>query len=275
MGGLGYYLATAALGLAAFAAGFALARRSRRAALAAAGVVLGLVVLKAVLHWRPEWEAALFPWVDYVYFQGYWLYPTALLFFGLATGQLPVRWNRAVVASVAAAVFAHSLWAGRWMVVPLDDSSTRRADARHHCRQSSGYTCVPAACVSFLSHLGINATEGEMARLCLTRRRGTTFFNTYRGLVLKLDGRPFDVRIVRLDVRALRALGGPAVVAVRFNHAGVVWFEGDRALLSNPLRPEPEPCGDEELERILHEAVVVALRRPRGDKAMCFGDAVR
>ncbi|MHC4506727.1 MAG: cysteine peptidase family C39 domain-containing protein, partial [Planctomycetota bacterium] len=193
MGGLGYYLATAALSLVTFAAGFVLGRRSRRAALGAAGVVLGLVVLKAVLHWKPEWEAALFPWADYVYFQSYWLYPTALLFFGLAAGQLPVRWNRAVVALVAATVFAHSLWAGRWMALPPDGSSTRRADARHHCRQSTGYTCVPASCVSLLSRLGIDATEGEMVRLCLTKRGGTAFFNTYRGLVLKLDGRPFDV----------------------------------------------------------------------------------
>ena len=186
MAGIAWYVLTAALTAGAFAAGWAAAGRNKRWALGAAAGALLVLILKAALNRYPIVEARLFPWTWYVYLQGYWLWPVTLLFFGLAVRQLPVRWNRAVVCGAAALMFACSLFSARWMVSPPDDSSQARADARGHCRQSTGYTCTPASCVSVLAWWGIEATEGEMARLCLTSSWGTTAFNAYRGLTLKL-----------------------------------------------------------------------------------------
>lgn len=262
MEGIVYYIATAGVSVAAFGAGYALARKGKRYALAAAGVALGLVVAKALLHWKPVWEAALFPWPAYIYFQGYWLYPAALVFFGLAVPQLPVRWNRALVAGVAACVFAYSLRAGSWMIFPPDDRSTRRAGPDHHCRQSTMYTCAPAACVSLLSHWGIDATEGEMARLCLTRRHGTTVFNIYRGLVLKFEDKPFDIRVMNLTPGEFRELAVPAVV-VDAGHCVVLRPDDGGAVILNPLADSPRRAGAETVRRYLAMPAVVVLPRGR------------
>ena len=43
------------------------------------------------------------------------------------------------------------------------------ADAQHQCPQSTDHTCGPAACVSALSWLGIDATEREMAAFSRSR----------------------------------------------------------------------------------------------------------
>src|SRR5206468_72041 len=41
------------------------------------------------------------------------------------------------------------------------------------CRQSDGYTCVPASAVTVLRKLGLPAEEGELAILAHTSRSGT------------------------------------------------------------------------------------------------------
>ncbi len=230
-----------------------------------------MLVLKAALNRFPVLEVRLFPWPWYVYLQGYWLWPVTLLFFGLAARQLPVRWNRAVVAGVAAIMFAVSLWAARWMVSPPDDSSTQRADASGHCRQTTGYTCTPASCVAVLAWWGIESTEGEMARLCLTTSWGTTAINAYRGLTLKTrevvaaGGPSLEVRMIGWDADELRALGVPAVVTGAPRHSVAVCFEGGSFIIDNPLDFAPVPY-DLPPAGITGPAVIVLgkKREPRG-----------
>lgn len=53
------------------------------------------------------------------------------------------------------------------------------------CLQSTSMTCSPAAAATVLKCFGIEATEGEMAGLCLTRT-GTHWMGLYRGLRKKL-----------------------------------------------------------------------------------------
>jgi len=244
MAGIAWYVATALLTLGAFAAGWKVAERKKWALGAAVGA-LAVLLAKVGLNKYPVVEAWLFPWPWYVYLQGYWLWPVTLLFFGLATRQLPIRWNRIVIVGVAAFMFAWSLYAARWMVSPPDDSSTRRADASGHCMQSTGHTCVPASCVAVLAWWGIDTTEGEMARLCLTSSWGTSAFNAYRGLTLKLrevasdDGRGLETRIVRWDPDSLRGLAVPAVVTGGVRHAVAVRFDDDTFVIDDPLAPGP------------------------------------
>ena len=232
-----YYLLTAAFSIAVFFLGQWVVRKTRRVKTCAA-IALALLFAKAVLHHKPAWEAALFPWVNYVYFQSYWLYPIALFFFGIAVPQLPVRWNRFAITFLAFCVFLLSLWNERWMLFPPDDSSANRAAANHQCRQATGHSCAAAACVSLLSRWCVDVTEGEMVRLCRTREKGTHLFNIYRGLVLKSQGRPWRVRILDLTVDELQALGKPAVIGGE-GHAVAVSFEGDRVTINDPLREEP------------------------------------
>jgi hypothetical protein len=267
-----FFAVTTALSAGAFAAGHRLARLGRRGALTGSAVALGLILLKAVLNAQPVWEATLFPHPAYVFFQDYWLYPAGLLFFGLVVPQLPVRWNRAVVAGLAACLFAWSLWAQHWMLLPPDDTSTQRATPRHFCRQTTAWTCAPASCVALLSHWGIDATEGEMARLCLTSPRGTTLFNVYRGIVLRVrkDGGErgrLRVRMVELTPEALRALDVP-VVAGNGYHAVVLRYDGGAPVVIDPMGADgPRPLREATLRRFL-EFPVVAAFPPAGSAAL-------
>lgn len=265
MAGIAWFVGTAILTAGAFAAGWAAAGRSRRWAVGAAAAALAVLVAKAALTHFPVIEARLFPWPWHVYLQGYWLWPVTLLFFGIAARQLPVRWNRAVVGGVAAIMFACSLHSARWMAAPQADSSDQRADASGHCRQTTGYTCVPASCVAVLAWWGINTTEGEMARLCLTSSWGTSTFNAYRGLTLKLrevadaDGRGLEARMIGWDPERLRKLAVPAVVSGGPGHAVAVRFEADAFVLHDPLAFQPCTYASPPAE-IAGPAVVVVER---------------
>ena len=91
------YVLIAVLGPLAFWAGRALSRRGRRTSLSAYAVLLIALITKAVLHHRPDWEHAMFPWPDYVPFQVGIFFPLALLVLGLATGLLHGRNRRAIL----------------------------------------------------------------------------------------------------------------------------------------------------------------------------------
>ncbi|MDH3590263.1 MAG: cysteine peptidase family C39 domain-containing protein [Planctomycetota bacterium] len=230
------YALIAVLGLLAFALSWRLGRRGKRAVLAGYVVLLSVLLFKAVLHQRPDWEFTLFPSPLYVAYQSWVFFPVALACLGLATGLLTGR-NRRAVFALAVFVWLVSLWTERWLVLEPDISSRERADANHHCAQTTWYSCGPAASVSLLSLWGIRATEGEMMGLCRTPPYGgTSLFRIAAGLNRKLAGRPFDVRIVDGDPDALRRRGVPAIVSVKRVHVMTVRFEADRVRLLDPAR---------------------------------------
>jgi hypothetical protein len=81
------------------------------------------------------------------------------------------------------------------------------------CLQTTGATCTPACAVTLLRAHGIEATEQEMAELCLTRR-GTLWQGLYRGLKLKTAGTPWEVQVVHGSFESLRSLEHrPAILA--------------------------------------------------------------
>lgn len=81
------------------------------------------------------------------------------------------------------------------------------------CLQTTDSTCSAACAATLLRAHGIDATEREMADLCLTRR-GTLWQGLYRGLKRKTAGTPWDVEVVHGPFESLRSLGGgPAILA--------------------------------------------------------------
>jgi len=217
-----------------------LARRSRSGAFIGALVLLAALILKAVLTHKPAWEAGLFPWSGYLYVQGYWLFAVGGAFFALAAPLLPMPRNRRAIAILAATVLAAGAWDSAWMFGLPEVGEDRHADANHQCRQSTLFTCAPTACVCALSYVGIDTTEREMARLCLTRRAGTTRFNTYRGLVLKLSGTRWRPRMVEIAPEELCRKGSIAVIdEPAVFHAIAVIGTGDGVILHDPLDDGP------------------------------------
>jgi hypothetical protein len=227
-------------GVLLFAGGWLATARGQRAALAAAITAFALLLAKMVLAWEPVWEAALFPWPAYIFLQGFAIFLIGLLFFGIAMPQLKVAWNRVLVGLLAAGVLAYAAYANLWMVAPEVHGEERGADAAHHYHQTTFHTCAPSSCVSALSYVGVAATEREMSALCLTHDDGTTVFNTYRGLTLKLLGTPWRCRVVRRSAAELLTTGTTAVITeLPGFHAIATCGLGGAVEVQDPLLQKP------------------------------------
>lgn len=85
---------------------------------------------------------------------------------------------------------------------------------RDVCLQTTPYSCSAASAATLLNAYGIEATEAEMAELCLTRR-GTHWMGLYRGLSLKTAGTPWSVEVARATAEDLSRDAGPVILAVR------------------------------------------------------------
>lgn len=248
-------LGTLALGACAWLA----AARNRTAARALPPVLLALLAARAALSRFPAAEWSLFPWPEYAYVQGFTLYPLAVAFLAAAAARLPVRWNRAVVLVVAAGVLGHGLHRHAWLARPEAHGDDRTADARHHLRQSTVYTCGPAACAAALAHCGIVVTEAELARACLTRRAGTSLFDLYRGLVVATHGQPFAVSIEDLTADQLLATDHVVVASNDGGgHALCYTTCGGAVLVHDPMAKAPATWTPQQLrERFRGPAIVL------------------
>ena len=83
------------------------------------------------------------------------------------------------------------------------------------CLQTTPATCTPACAATLLKDKGIETSEAEMARLCLTRDRGTNWTGLYRGLKLQTEGTDWTVTVIHGTARELLAkLDAPVIIAV-------------------------------------------------------------
>ena len=83
------------------------------------------------------------------------------------------------------------------------------------CVQTTSATCTPACAATLLRIHGISATEGEMARLCLTGPHGTNWAGLYHALKVKTAGTHLDVVILSGPPETLLGqMPGPALISV-------------------------------------------------------------
>lgn len=259
---MGVFLALVLGQLGLFAGAWWIGRRHPRRALAVAGGLLLFQVGKVILQWRPEWEAALFPFPGYAAWHGLWLWFFSAGFFGCGAALLRLPRQRRLVAGLGLAVIAYGCLDNLWLIRPEVHGDGRIADARHHCQQSTLHTCAPASCVMLLSHLGITVSERRMAELCLTRSRGSSVFNIYRGLRLALPVESYAVEVRQVAPVDMVKPGFLAVGGwTRISHAVCVVGQGPAVLVHDPLTPAPQTWTLAQVaERLTGLSVVVTPR---------------
>ncbi|MEX2172886.1 MAG: hypothetical protein WD872_00905 [Pirellulaceae bacterium] len=203
-------IAVLACGLFWCAAGLA-AGLSVRAGNALGLLAVGCLLLYICLLWQSPQVAAWLPYSNLIVV-GNWLPLFTAAIAGLVWQRLPasaVRRGFTLAALVLCGAFAS--------IYPLLGPVPRcqnRWDKLGTCLQTTDYTCSPAAAATLLHKYGIEASEQEMARLCLTRR-GTTWQGLYRGLKLKTAGTPWDVQVCHgLAEDLALPQGGPMIVSV-------------------------------------------------------------
>jgi hypothetical protein len=141
-----------------------------------------------------------------------WQLPAAGLVIGVAWHLLPRPvWRRCLLIVPLAAL---GIWRFYGPLMGSPPAGIENRWSEGVCIQSSHSTCGAAAAATLLRVAGIDASESEMADLCLTRTHGTTFHGLYRGLSLKTAGTHWRVEIVRSSLDALRTSDRPILLNV-------------------------------------------------------------
>jgi hypothetical protein len=140
--------------------------------------------------------------------------PAVGLLCGLAWRRIPGRvWRKAMLLLPFALLCLYQSYGFLLGAPPPLDNRWKNGV----CRQTSLASCSPAAAATLLRACGIEATEAEMADLCLTRPAGTAMLGLYRGLKLKTSGTGLAVEAFSGDIEALRAEPGPVILSVRLD----------------------------------------------------------
>lgn len=141
-------------------------------------------------------------------------------------------------------------------------------DSQGICMQSNGYTCGPAAAVTALRRLGIEAQEGQLAILARTTR----FTGTPADLLCLAIQKEHGVRCHPVCVRNITDLRGkePFIAVVKYafliDHYVTVLNIGDSTILiGDPLVGQTE-MSHEEFTRTWRRCGIL-LERGRADRA--------
>ena len=142
---------------------------------------------------------------------GNFAFPLSLMLAGLLLRSRIPRWRRVpfVVLLVGAASWA--------LVAPLLSDTPACGDLWEGdvCIQSGLASCSAAAAATLLRYHEIEATEQEMAGLCLTSAKGTTTHGLFRGLLVKTKGTRYRPRACMLSLAELQTSGNlPAIASV-------------------------------------------------------------
>jgi hypothetical protein len=125
------------------------------------------IVVKMIFCVFPLLEARIMPITVYGAMQGEFWLPFSVLFFGLASHLVPPRERRGAIIMMCAFVFL-VIQQTFWHLGKPEAYHYRGTIEKGVCLQSSDDTCGSASMVTLLNAIGIQATEGEMARLSVS-----------------------------------------------------------------------------------------------------------
>ncbi len=170
-----------------------------------------LMLLYLVFIWKTALLSAWLPFSSIVVLCNWFPLAAAFLAGITWTHGYGTKVRRVLFGS---AVFLTAAWSMCDPLLGQPPVCVNRWDRNGVCRQSSKYTCTPAAAATLLRLNGISTEESEMADLCLTRD-GTTWQGLFRGLTLKTQGHRSRVKVIECEWDELeRQLHQPMIIAV-------------------------------------------------------------
>ena len=203
----------------ALVVGFRIGRSaSNHVQLAVEVLVLIFAVLYFAFLWDRPAQTRVLP-VPTLIMLGNWHAMMACFFAGVYLATAAVSFRRRMVVGPATLVLS-----GYSIVAPILGSPPVCSEVHGSqilITQSTKWTCSPAAGASLLRLYGIEATEAQMADLCLTRQ-GTHWQGLYRGLKVMTEGTPWDVVARRYSTDEVVSMDSmPAILSVNMNTAAL------------------------------------------------------
>jgi len=220
-------LVLTALSSVTFVAGWRVVHRwDGRRTFALSAIVLG-ALLVFISQFHGTWRIARVVPFSGAIILGNWIPIAGAFFAGVMLGlQDSPPWRRGCLAALILLVSLYSVVCCFLGELPTDPPPT--ASARWS-RQSQPSSCGPCCAALLLRHYGIEATEKEMLRLCLTSHRGSPALGLYRGLKLKTAGTGWDVEVVSSSFEKLIRTPGPLLL--RITIPPMVKLEGKRKFM--------------------------------------------
>jgi hypothetical protein len=189
---------------------------AHRAAVVLACSALALAVAHTLLLADRLRLVAWVPWLGMIFLALSLPLPLLTLFLRLLWPRLTGSVLRRLCLTAPLALLALWLALGSFVGEPPATTATL-PDAQGVVHQSSEASCSAASTATLLAAAKLPATEPELATLCLTRATGTPLLGVYRGLRLKTNGTPWQVRVLSgASVEALHVAtqSGPVLISV-------------------------------------------------------------
>ena len=210
-----WFLCQALLGVAMLLLGWRLGRA--RVAMARAGLGAGLAWLCgwAWLLRRPDVALEVIPLDVLSHTEGTGALPGFMLIIGVLWSRCTaVRQRRTVAAAVLLGI-VYFFNGGFWMIQSSPRETLGKSRGPGPVMQTQDFSCVPAACATALTMMGIPTDEAEMADLTQTRAgTGATVVRALQGLEHKVVGSGYRVSLVRPAPNHLDILPTPALTPI-------------------------------------------------------------
>lgn len=177
------------------------------------------IIVKITFSFFPFLEAGIMPVRIYPVIQREFWLPFTVLFFAFASHLVPPR-NRRAVLIIVGALVAMVAQQTSWHLGKPNFYDYKGKIVDGVCHQSSPETCGAAAMVTLLNTMGIQTTEGEMARLSMTApRKGLSPHQAAYALKEKLGqlGRAEHVAVMVPELKDLYNLPKPFLAGIRFS----------------------------------------------------------
>ncbi|MHC4757790.1 MAG: cysteine peptidase family C39 domain-containing protein [Planctomycetota bacterium] len=189
-------------------------RLSKTSVFIFAAVTTLCIVLFAKFLLDSRWILVLLPFQASVIY-GNFLGPLSAILIGIIWQDKKIpRWRRILVmVTIAALAFRLS-----FRILTVEPPNCLNVWAGSVCLQTSQSSCSAASAATLLQHYRIKSSEEEMTRLCLTSDWGTCLHGLYRGLRIKTDDEPFQVKVKSADLNQMQKdVLLPAILNVRLD----------------------------------------------------------
>jgi len=232
------------------------------------GAALSLIpiIVKMTFSIFPLLEARLMPVYFYTVIQREFWLPFAILFFALASHLVPSRSRRGILAIVIILVLVVAQQT-YWHLQKPDIYDYKGKITDGVCQQTSFDTCGAASMVTLLNKMGVQTSEGEMARLAMAAPgKGISPHQAAYALRRKLEqvGRSEIAVLLVPDLKNVHDLPKPFLAGIKFsfrtNHMiCVMETTQDNLVVGDPISVGPKKWSWDNF-RMMWSGIVIVLQ---------------
>ena len=191
--------------------------------------LLAFIILFVLsLSVRPYYIWSVNTFKYYLFFGTFWVAPFSVSFFLLASFPMKRRFTRTLLHILSGLLFVYYFLMNLSFFIPFKAYEfDNRCDIDNVCIQTTHYTCGAGSMVNLLSYYGVDAREGEMARISKTiPGRGVGDAGILYALSKKMNDPTLTPVLVLTTIEELKNIRIPVITTFRLtaliDHAVVI-----------------------------------------------------